>query len=330
MNTPLHCYIFPDLLPWERAALESLVFVLSKLCPLKIIDVSGHDPLVFPETGGAIHWVLSKNWKKAARKVWNVPSPKIYFSVLSSHSEPSSLQTLFLDHFRKGHSSRIHLITHSPLSFRFYREMERFSCDQVTELPLPMPGPEMVRPQERVGNAKEVTVGIFAPFTSESNLNFTMNIAHYLSRRRSNVRFRILGSGPLYSHVSRMALELGLHGLSVTEVVTSDAMRCLDIFLYTPLRNVHFLPVLLAAQSKIPLLVSDLPGMEEYVTDAHSGFIVPHNETKPIAELVLRLVDQGFLRHALAQESYRSLSRKFSLENVAKKFIDFFDGKNSR
>jgi glycosyltransferase involved in cell wall biosynthesis len=122
-----------------------------------------------------------------------------------------------------------------------------------------------------------------------------------------------------------MIQSLGLEkSVEIIDTVVCDPIADLDVLLYVPLRNDHFLPVLLAGAARVPTLCSEIPGIQDFMTDGQEGFILPVHETKPMGELILRLVQDAAMREALAGRLQSHLSRQFSAARVSHGFGDLF------
>jgi glycosyltransferase involved in cell wall biosynthesis len=129
----------------------------------------------------------------------------------------------------------------------------------------------------------------------------------------------------LYGHISHMVSELELEKtVDVVETNNLVDVADMDIFLYGPLRNDHFLPLLIAGGQGIPVLANEITGIEQFVTDGHTGFVVPVNEVKPMAELIIRLSDDKSLRNAMGNALKERLSEKFSYTVLAENYEAVF------
>lgn len=310
----LNCLYFPDLLPWERSSVAPIIEGLSEQHSVNQIEVGRSHRGLLRRDDGSINWILSSDWREALRFL-GVRSARagLWASVFGLPAPTGNLFTVLWRHLMPD-LPPIRLLTHSSINFRFYRELVKVQPRELGFLPLPYSQQlkaelgGIVRP-----SSGRLVVGTFAPFTSESNLNYFVNVAHYVRRLRANVSFRILGSGILYPHLSRMVQQMNLEDcVSVVEAVTHEDISGLDMLLYVPLRNDHFIPILVAAAAGIPVLSSEIPGVDQFIQDGKSGFIVPCNETKPMGELVIRLLDHEPLRKSIAQELQSHIATQFS------------------
>ena len=328
----LNCLFFPDLLSWERSSVAPIIDELSKTHTINQIEVErSHRGLLKKAATDTSYWILSADWKDSLRFLGvKGKRPNLRASVFGLPAQNGSLATLMWRRLRPE-LPFIQLVTHSPINFRFYRELIGLADRQVEFLPLPF-SPQLQQEYSGLRRPKKtpLTVGTFAPFTSESNLNYFVNVAHYIRRNRPDTRFRILGSGMLYPHLARMIQQMNLEDcVTVVESVTHEHVADLDVLLYVPLRNDHFIPLLVGAAAGIPVLCSEITGIEEFIQDGKNGFIVPCNETKPMGELAIRLLDHEFLRLSIARELKSYLGSKFSVESLAPNYESLLFGKSS-
>jgi glycosyltransferase involved in cell wall biosynthesis len=324
-NSHLTCVFFSDLLPWERDAVEKLASAIATQRAVDIIDLPHRMKL---ETDSPVVWLVSRNWKEAVRQVRLLGrGQRVICSVMGLGWEQGSLFTIMWRKLWPNRHAKVELITHSPINFRFYTEIEGISNSRLSYLPLPF--------ESRSAGIKGDgdTIGFFGSFVPESNLNYFMSVAHYVHQRNPKAKFRVLGAGPLYDHVIEISQQLGLgEAVTVSETVSPEEMKHIDILIYAPLRNDHFIPLFLGAAHGIPVLSSEIPGVSSFIQDGRNGFIVPTNETKPMGELAIRLMENDALRKFIGAELQRSIGMHYSLDRVCPEYAKlFFDqGAQSR
>jgi len=316
----LTCVFFPDLHPWEREGVKPIIAALKGGGTVHEIESSER----IPSSTDAV-WVIARNWKKAVRATYRksklVP---IFASVFGLSPDTRNLFTLLWRRIRPAEFTKVKIFAHSPINHRFFSEIEGLRGEQIVYLPLCTENREP--PISRKSESSTV-IGAFGRFEEETNLNFVLNVAHYVIRQKPEAQFRILGSGTLYRHLTRVVDDLGIAAnVSVVETVRSDEVGSLDILLYAPLRNDHFLPLIFAAASAVTPVSTELPGIEAMVQDGKSGFVVPVNETKPMGELVIRLLDNPDLRVAMATEFRSQLLKNFDGKEVAMDYEKEFFG----
>ena len=212
-NQHLSCVIFPDLLDWEKQAISPMIAQLSLRYGIQeiVLGPARHkqSPRLFKQKlGDDPLWVVAKDWRRAIKWSRGHRGP-IFVSILSLERFGQVLPLLFLRNLKSTLPGNVHLVTHSPLSFRFFRELEGIDEKRVSYMPLPMATGNGAVPGTRL-TPDTVVIGTLARFSIENNLNFLMNVAHYVHRSRPGVQWRIFGAGPLESHLNRIVHDLGL------------------------------------------------------------------------------------------------------------------------
>ena len=329
----LKCVVFPDLFAWERQAISPMIAQLSRNYGVQEITLEParhkQSPRRFPELFKGTHenqplWVVAKDWRRAIKWSRGHRGP-VFVSILSLERFGQVLPLLFLRNLKSTLPSNVHLVTHSPLSFRFFRELEGIDEKRVSFLPLSLTNGLDAPPGGPKTISDPVVFGTLARFSIENNLNFLLNVAHYVHRNRPDVQWRIFGAGPLESHLNRIVRDLGLEdSVRILKGAGIQDIQALDVLLYVPLRNEHFIPVLLAGAVGIPVLATEIPGIEDLVTDSREGFILPVNETKPMAELLLRLSGDAVLRRNLGANLKSRLSERLSAEKLSPDYERLF------
>ncbi|MFM8315263.1 MAG: glycosyltransferase, partial [Deltaproteobacteria bacterium] len=95
-------------------------------------------------------------------------------------------------------------------------------------------------------------------------------------------------------------------------------------FLYFPLRNAHFIPVMLAAASKVPVLSVDIPGIEKFITSGKNGVVLSSYEIKSMGEKIIELMNNPFQRKTMAENLWNDLREKYSLETISEQYYRLF------
>jgi len=326
-KSDLTCLFFPDLLPWERCSLDPLLAHLSSRYRIEQWDVTqlSRDQLKEARRGENI-WVVANRWQQALQFLSVPTKAKVYVSVLGPVSSPDTLATLVWRRFRPLVAPSVQLIAHSPLSYRFLREIQHVPENQVSFVPLPAQ-PDL-KPSLKPRADGTITVGTLARFSSESNLNYFLGVAHYVAHHNPALRFRILGAGLLAPHVQELVQGLDLSGRVKVDISREsfDASG-LDIFLYTPLQNEHFIPLIVAGSLGLPVIASEVPGIDQFILDGREGFLVAVNDIRPMGELILRLAADPLLRGAVGEKLSERVFREYSSQKIGAGYEKLFFGK---
>lgn len=70
------------------------------------------------------------------------------------------------------------------------------------------------------------------------------------------------------------------------------------------------------------IITTDVPGCRETVRDGENGYLVPVRESAPLAEKMIALAEDGALRAAMGEASYRRCCEQFEVRRVNRAMID--------
>jgi len=326
MTPDLLILISPDLEPWQRQALTPMVEEMQSQFEVRLMDITKKHRhyLKKPNLARTI-WVVSKWWGRTMQflAAKRCDSP-VYFSVLGPPAR-NNLFTMFW--IRKAFTPPpgIALLTHSPMNFRFYREIKQLSEEQVKYLSFPMVPFSSSSERKIKGKNDPVTIGTFAPFGSQSNLSYLLTVAHNVTHRFDQVKFKIFGQGNFGPHLRSIVDKLNLNSF-VDIVETSDLSKIgeLDIFLYSPLQNQDFVPMLAAGSFELPVISDEVAGVSEFIIDGKSGFIVPVHDTAAMSEAILMLCRDPKQRIDVGKNLNANLKRKYSIKAVSLEYKNLF------
>ena len=329
-STQLTCLLFNDLEPWERRVFEGVIEGLSSLMSVETVWVTESQRGFFKHNYRGNFWVISKQWYRALNFLTarGHREQKIFVSILDLNDEARPLSGLSILPLFNKLPKTVTLLVHNPAEYRFFNEIKKIHSAQLKWIELPfIPNTRTLEPS---GNGKFV-VGTLCQFKPESNVPFLLSLSHFVSMVDSQVRFRIMGRGPLYGHYSRMVSELGLENqVSIVETVSEEPVGSLDLFLYFPIRAPHFIPLLVAAANRVPVISFRIEGLEDWFGFEEKSTLVSNYEIKSIGSKILELKEDPEKRKMLALKFVANTSNKFSLENVSKKFLNLFSNDSDR
>lgn len=325
----LLCLIDPDLLPWERASVHTIAQSLSQRVAVEIreLGVDTHKILRGSRPADVV-WLAAADYDHAIKSVggrgYRYP---LFVSIFGRAPRPSVLTVLWKNRasWLPGH---IQLVTHCPFSYRFYREVGNVPESQLHVLPLPVM--EVKKNPVPVRDANLV-VGTFTYFAQEKNIPFFVSVAHAVLQKRPQTKFRLMGTGPLFSHYQNLIASLNLEKqIHIESSVNLSQIQELDLFLYVPLHNRHFICPVQAAASGVAVLSHQLPGIEDCFRGVRENFIYPVHDTKAMAERIVKLSDHREELGTLAGSVKASVSNYLAPNVVVEEYENlFFDKKKS-
>ncbi len=151
----------------------------------------------------------------------------------------------------------------------------------------------------------------------EKGVGVFVEAARLVARERSHACFVLAGSGPLLDCLVRAVREDRLEGqikiLGWRDDI-QDLMKAADLFVL-PSYFMEGLPVsiLEAMACGKPVIATHHKGCEDVVVDGETGFLVPVKQPAPLAERIVKLLDDPALRARMGCAGRRRVEEHYEL-----------------
>ncbi len=118
---------------------------------------------------------------------------------------------------------------------------------------------------------------------------------------RPDVRVFLLGSGPEEPMLRSLARRLRLEEVvrfvgAVPAERMASWLRAADLYVSNSLSDGASLSLLEAMACGLPVVVTDVPALREWVSDGRNGLVVPRGDSAALARALLRLLEDATLR----------------------------------
>jgi len=132
------------------------------------------------------------------------------------------------------------------------------------------------------------------------------------------IKLAIIGSGVEKNSLTRLVEQLNLQRQvklfsasdNVAEIYTSNV----DCFISVPSEEVFGLTLAEASIAKLPIITSNITGIDEIYTDKKNALLVPPNNTSALSDAIRTLIEKPLLRKNLAENAQAHIVKNFSLE----------------
>lgn len=134
----------------------------------------------------------------------------------------------------------------------------------------------------------------------------------------------LIGDGPELPHLKRIAKKLGVNGkirfLGQQQNV-SDWLQKTDVFVLPS--QVEAMPtvILEAMACGVPVIASNLPGLQDIISDGRTGWLVPPAQPQALAAKVVVALTEPDLRDSIRRASLE-LIEKYSINKIA---VDYYE-----
>lgn len=261
---------------------------------------------------------------QAVRKARSLGSPSVVTvhgvfadrGVAVNLAQYAYLRTLGLEVFRSA--DRVICLTSGDV-----KEIVRFGCplEKIRLVPNAV-DTERFKPCKEREDDLVVWVGRFVP---EKGLEYLVEAAKIVADEFEDVRFLLVGYGPLKAKIMKLVYDRGLLGrfLRFTGALSRDEVAKVlgkaAVFVFSSLKEGLPLSVLEAMACGVPVVVSDIQGINEIISDQHNGFLVPPKKPEALANVVLTLLNDKNLRRRLGQNARQLMVERYSWDMVISK-----------
>ena len=164
-------------------------------------------------------------------------------------------------------------------------------------------------------DSKCLLIGTVGRLTAVKGHEYLLKTAQLMLQKRRNVKFVIVGDGPLKVELQSLAAQLG-----ITENVAflghqDDAcalMEAMDLFVLPSLHEGIPMVILEAMALGRPIVASRVGGIPEVITDTVHGLLVSAGDPAGIAQACLKLVGDRNLAERYGQAGRARVEQQFS------------------
>jgi glycosyltransferase involved in cell wall biosynthesis len=171
-------------------------------------------------------------------------------------------------------------------------------------------------------------IGIVGRLVPQKGIDTFLQVAAIIARRRRNIKFCIVGDGPLHMKMITEAKRLGITDSVFFLGFRTDAMRILkifDVFLLTSNWEPFGLVITEAMAARVPIVALSLKGaVGEILEDQLEAFVVNRKDPVILADRIMRVLEDTNLRRFLIHNARRKVEEFFSIEENAKSIYQIY------
>lgn len=175
-----------------------------------------------------------------------------------------------------------------------------------------------IRRELNVGE-QDIVVGTIGRLVPLKNHEMFLRSAEQLLKKRSDIRFVVVGDGPLFQSLVDKSAELGISQHVTFTGWRNDIEQLLsafDIYVICSVVEGLNVSVLEAMACAKPVVGTDVKGVNEIVMDGRTGILVPSNATDSLADAVLTLAADEKKRLKMGLNGRRLIEEKYSVNNM--------------
>lgn len=173
-----------------------------------------------------------------------------------------------------------------------------------------------------------VLVGMVARLApSKAPLDFIL-AAHYVLDYRNDVKFVLVGDGPLRKEIEKAVRELDRTGAVFVIGHRTDVpalLSAMDIFVMTTLWEGLPIAVLEAMAMRKPVVATDVRGPREVVRHGETGYLVPPKSPIAVGKAVLELIDRVDQAKEMGLKGRRLVEEVFNISTMTERTINVYE-----
>jgi len=176
---------------------------------------------------------------------------------------------------------------------------------------------------------KDLVVTSISRFVASKDFPTALNSFKKVTERNKsiNLKYRLVGYGPLESRIRMMIEELDL--VDKVDIVINppnmpEILKGCDIYLSTSLYEGLSNSIMEAMAAGLPVIATNVGDNIYLIKDSYNGFVVPKKDIDSVAEKLELLIKNEILRNEFGYNSWLKISTEFSEEKLIENYFKLF------
>ncbi|MGC8877940.1 MAG: glycosyltransferase [Anaerolineae bacterium] len=167
-------------------------------------------------------------------------------------------------------------------------------------------------------------------FTAAKNVETLIEAVHILSQREvGDFELELVGEGDQRPTLERLVAEYSLaRRVHFSDWVPreriADHYRRADIFVTATTWEGMPNTVLEAMACALPIVGTQVPGLQELVQDSVNGYLVPPRDPIALADALALLIDNGYERRRMGRQGRLLAERQFAWDYIAAQYVEVY------
>lgn len=166
-----------------------------------------------------------------------------------------------------------------------------------------------------------------ASLTPQKGHRYLLEAARKIVTELPNVRFLLVGDGKLRGEIEKLCEEWSLKKHVRLLGKRRDIPLILaasDVFVLPSLWEGFSIALLEASLAQLPVVASSVDGTKEIISDGVNGFLVPPKDSVKIAERVLELSKDKWLRQEMGINGRQIVIERFNINQSVQKIVNIY------
>jgi len=176
-------------------------------------------------------------------------------------------------------------------------------------------------------SANDAVIGIFCRLMPIKALDIFLRAARLITVNVQNVRFFVVGDGPLYDSLRSEAQRLGLERRMTFTGFRHDALDLVRMMQVIVLSSLHEgLPMILLEAMALgkPVVATRVGGIPELIQDGVTGILVPPADPDSLANACLDLIRKPSIAEELGRRAQHQVEAHFTAEKMLEDLLKVY------
>lgn len=183
-----------------------------------------------------------------------------------------------------------------------------------------------IKASRRISDKNQVVIGIVCRLEPQKGIIYLLLAVRIVLAKFPNVKLEIVGDGSLLEYLEEYSKNLGISNSVKFFGKFADVIpfyKRMDVFVLPSLYEGFGIVLLEAMASGIPIVATNVDGINEVVVDGESGILVPPKNPEAIADAVLKIIENDQLAERLIMRGYER-AKSFDIKEHVYKLHNFY------
>lgn len=170
-------------------------------------------------------------------------------------------------------------------------------------------------------------IGTVSRLVPVKDLELFISIAAEIIKKRGDVKFSVLGDGPLLNDLKKL---VDTHKISnkfeiyPPRLDPASYYKTLDMYLNTSKHEGIPLSILEAMSAKKAVVAPLVGGIPEIIKNNYNGILLKGRKVKSFADACLKILDDNDFREKLSNNASNTIYDKFSVSTMANEYLSLY------
>jgi phosphatidylinositol alpha-1,6-mannosyltransferase len=188
---------------------------------------------------------------------------------------------------------------------------------------------DILEAKKQFGLGQEPTVLFIGSLVARKGLPYLVEAAKKVIKQQANVKFLLVGSGPLRKQIEDSVASAGLSGNfvfygNIPQSQLAATYNSADVFVLPSLQEGQGIVLLEAQACGKPVVAFGVGGAKEAVRAGESGFLLELGDIEGLADKLLKLLGDNALRQNMGAAGRRFVTENYTWELCAKRMLKIY------